>query len=60
MKNYRVTFEVFMNDGTKGYKSVIVEAGNKKLAAIRAMSEINKIGEYATLYKNIHTILEVA
>lgn len=58
MKNYRVTFEVFMNDGTKEYKPVIVEAGNKKLAAIRAMTEINKIAGFTTLYKNIHAISE--
>ena len=60
MKTFRVTFEVFKNDGTKEYKPVIVEAGNKKLAAIRAMTEINKIEGYAMLYKNVHGIVEVA
>lgn len=60
MKNYRVTFEVFRNDGSKEYRPVVVEAGTKKLAAVRAMIEINKIEGYATLYKNIHAIVEVA
>lgn len=60
MKNYRVTFEVFKNDGSKEYRPVVVEAGTKKLAAVRAMIEINKIDGYSTLYKNIHTIVEVA
>ena len=59
MKTFRVTFEVFMNDGTKEYKPVIVEAGTKKLAAVRAMIEINKIEGYSMLYKNVHSIAEV-
>ena len=59
MRKFNVTFVVFMNDGTKQDKTVFVEAGNKKLAALRGMLEINKIDEYSQLYKNVKRIEEV-
>lgn len=60
MKNYIVEFEVFDNDGKKSYITVTVEAGNKKIAAVRAMSKINKDQSVAQLYKNLLSIREVA
>ena len=60
MRKFNVTFEVFKNDGHKENKTIFVEAGNKKLAALRAMMEINKIPEYSSLYKNVVKIQEVS
>lgn len=59
MRKFNVTFEVFRNNGHKENKTIFVEAGTKKLAALRAMNEINKIGEYSMLYKNVVKIEEV-
>ena len=58
MKNWNVTFEVFTNSGKKEYKKIRVVAGTKKLAAIRAMQEINKLEGYPERYKNIIEIME--
>ena len=58
MKNWNVTFEVFTSGGKKEYKKIRVVAGTKKLAAIRAMQEINKLEGYPERYKNIIEIME--
>lgn len=60
MKNYVVEFEVFNDDGKKSYITVTVEAGNKKIAAVRAMSKINKDQSLAQSYKNLLSVREVA
>ena len=60
MKKYNVTFEIFMEDGRKEQKTVTIEAGNKKYAAVRAMMEINKDKAVAQLFKNLIGIREVA
>lgn len=60
MRKFNVTFEVFMPTGKKQNRVVVVEAGNKKLAALRAMTEINKLDGYSQLYKNVVKIEEVA
>lgn len=60
MKKYVVEFEIFFGDGKKGYKTVTIEAGSKKIAALRAMTEINKDQSVAQLYKNLLSIREVA
>lgn len=60
MKKYVVEFEFFFGDGQRGYKTVTVEAGNKKIAAVRAMGEINKDPSVAQLYKNLLGVREVA
>lgn len=60
MKKYRVTFEIFMDGGRKENRSVVVEAGNKKLAALRGMIEINKDKAVAQLFKNLIGVREVA
>ena len=60
MKKYIVEFEIFSDDGKKSYKTVNIEAGNKKIAALRAMTEINKDRSVAQLYKNLLSIREVA
>jgi hypothetical protein len=60
MKKYVVEFEIFDDNGKKSYKTVIVEAGNKKIAALRAMTEINKDQSVAQLYKNLLSVREVA
>lgn len=59
MNKYNVTFEVFLADKMKGKKSIIVEAGNKKLAILRAMLEINKLEEFKTRYKKVINAEEV-
>ena len=60
MRKFNVTFEVFMPTGKKQNKVIVVEAGNKKLAALRGMMEINKLDGYSKLYKNIVKVEEVA
>ena len=60
MKHYKVIFEIHYENGTKAYKDILVEAGNRKTAAIRAMGVIGKIEEYKDLFKNIKSIEEVA
>ena len=62
MKKYKVTFEVFRNSGSERKterKAIEVEAGNKKLAIMRAMMEINKMAGYSELYKQVAGIEEV-
>lgn len=60
MRKFNVTFEVFMSTGKKQNKTIMVEAGNKKLAALRGMMEINKLDGYSQLYKNVVKVEEVA
>lgn len=59
MKNWKVTFEIYSDKGHE-LKSVNVIAGNKKLAMTRAMMEINKLKEYAELFKKVQSIEEVS
>ena len=60
MRKFRVVFEVFKDGKGKERKEIFVEAGNKKLAVVRAMSAINKLEGYSELYKNVAAIEEVA
>lgn len=59
MRKFNVIFEVFMKTGKKQNKAILIEAGNKKLAALRAMMEINKLDGYSQLYKNVVKVEEV-
>lgn len=59
MKKYKVTFEIHIDRQRKVYKTIEVEAGNKKMASIRAMTETNKDMAYNGLFKNITKIEEV-
>lgn len=60
MRKFNVIFEVFEENGQKEIKTVSVEAGNKKLAALRGMQAINKLDGYSEKYKNVVQIEEVA
>lgn len=60
MRNFNVIFEVFDENGMKELKRVSVEAGNKKLAALRGMQAINKLDGYSEKFKNVVQIEEVA
>lgn len=60
MRKFNVVFEVFDDNGAKEYKTISVEAGNKKIAAIRGMSEINKLDGYSERFKNVVRIEVVA
>lgn len=57
MRKWHVIFEVFKGTNRE-MKSVDVEAGTKKLAMLRAMSEINKIDGYSNLFKQVYSIEE--
>lgn len=59
MKKYKVTFEIHIDRQRKFYKVIEVEAGNKKMASIRAMTEINKDSSYSGLFKNITKVEEI-
>ena len=62
MKHWSVTFEVFLGNSKNGkeLKVIDVEAGTKKLAAIRAMTLINKMEGYENLFKQVMKVEEVA
>ena len=61
MKNYKVTFIVFHEDNKKEYRTIIVEAGTKKMATLRAMKKINDdYPEIANLYKSVKSVEEAA
>ena len=57
MRKWHVIFEIFKGTNRE-MKSVDVEAGTKKLAMLRAMSEINKIEGYSDLFKQVYSIEE--
>lgn len=64
MEKYNVTVEVFRKDvdvvGTHGEQvKVEVEAGNKKLAVLRAMSELNKSKEYSNCYERLVSVEKI-
>lgn len=59
MNKYNVIFEVHHVGGIKEQKIIVVEAGNKKLATISGMMEINKLDPYKSLYKNVLRVIEV-
>lgn len=61
MKHWSVTFEVFLGNSMNGkeFKTIDVEAGTKKLAAIRAMTIINKMEGYENLFKQVKSVEEV-
>ena len=58
MSNYEVIFEVFTGNSTKPREELKIkaEAGNKKLAVLRAMQAINKMEGYSNLYKNVKKV----
>ena len=59
MRKFNVIFEVFNENGQKEMKTVAVEAGNKKIAALRGMQAINKLDGYSERFKNVVRIEEV-
>ena len=59
MRKFNVTFEIFITSSRKEYKTITVEAGTKKIAALRAMQEINKLPGYAEKYKAVNSVMEV-
>lgn len=60
MRKFDVTFEVFLSNTQKIYRTITIEAGTKKMAALRAMTEINKLNDFSEHYKNVIKIEEVA
>ena len=64
MSKYKVTFELLSDfieikkDVVR--KEIIVEAGTKRLAAVRAMAELNSDKSTKDLYKNMMSIEEVS
>ena len=60
MNQYKVTFEIFHGNKRKELKSVIVEAGNKRLASLRAMKKLNEDNpSFVDLFKNIKAVESV-
>lgn len=56
MKKFKVIIEIFLGGNRNKIEEIIVEAGSKKLASIRALREISKKKEYENLYKTIRSI----
>ena len=59
MNKYKVTFEIHVDRNRKEYRDIIVEAGNKKFAMTRALSEMSKVSEYSGMFKNVLRVEEV-
>ena len=61
MKKWEVLFEIYRDISTKARMnySVVVEAGTKKLAVLRAIEALNKLEEYANDYKSVKEVKEV-
>jgi len=60
---YNVAIEVYDDNDFRGniikeVKTVQIEAGNRKLAGLKALAAVNKIEGYSNLYKNIKSIDE--
>ena len=53
MHKYQVSIEIFLDKGNKVVRDVVVEAGTKKLATIRALLDISKESDFKDLYKKI-------
>lgn len=60
MRKFNVIFDVFDANGNKEVKIITVEAGSKKIAALRGMQTINKLDGYSDRFKNIAGVEEVA
>ena len=62
MRKYNVIFEIFNGAGQKFMETVSVEAGNKRLAVIRAMNVLRTMnhGQYEGSYKQVTKVEEVA
>lgn len=60
MKQYRVTFEWANGAGQKGTDTVMVEAGNRKNAYIRALGTLSVNAQYSGCYKKIISVEEAA
>ena len=58
MKKFKVVFKIFW-ERYPSFREIIVEAGTKKSASIRAMIELNKDTRISGLYKTIESIEEV-
>ena len=58
MKKYKVTFEIYFENRPREFRTIIVEAGSKKTAYTRALSEISKDKAFSSLYKKIMNIEE--
>lgn len=58
MKKFKVTVKVFKDNGGSEEKAVVVEAGNRKLAHLRAMQKLSQEG-YSNYYKTLINIVEI-
>lgn len=58
MKKFKVTVKVFKDNAKSEEKAIIVEAGNRKLAHIRAMQKLSQDG-YSDWYKTLVSIVEI-
>ena len=59
MKKFKVVIKVSKDNGKSEERIVMVEAGNRKLAHLRAMQQLSKDG-YSDYYKTLVSIVEVA
>lgn len=59
MRKYLVMFEIHVDFNRKEYKSVEVEAGNKRLAIARAMAIISKEEQYSGKFKDVKSVEEI-
>lgn len=59
MKQWKVGIKVYRGLGHIDYRTITVTAGNKRIAMMRALTEIGKNKEFEGLYKTVATIEEV-
>lgn len=60
MKKFKVLIDIFHGRDRVETRTFTVEAGNKKMATIRALSEVSKIKEFASFYKSVKSVEEVS
>lgn len=59
MKKFKILIDIFHGRDRVETRAFTVEAGNKKMATIRALSEVSKIKEFASFYKSVKSVEEV-
>lgn len=58
MKRFEVLIQIHHSEKSKETRAIVVEAGNKKLAAIRALRLLTENG-LTDVYKQVQSVVEV-
>ena len=59
MRKYEVIIAIHLNRNAARREKFVIEAGTKKMAAIRALSEVGNNKMYSNVYKEIISVKEL-